>query len=243
MPQCAHNHDRLYFQYIVVFLLAVLASCPQMPIMRASSIAGWSSLVARRAHNPKVVGSNPAPASKDFLQGPFSRAFFVVCVFAKGGVLSREERVTELLQPVVESMGFEWVGVEYHHNSVNAILRIYVDKPEGGIDMDGVVAVTEVVNPILDVEDPINAPYTLEVSSPGLDRPLFSFADFVRFTGATAKVHLHAPIGKRRRFEWVIESTDEATQRITFAVQQGRAVEALEVDYANVDKARLVPDF
>ena len=91
--------------------------------------------------------------------------------------MSREERVTELLKPVVESMGFEWVGVEYHHNSVNAILRIYVDRPEGGIDMEGVVEVTEAVNPILDVEDPINAPYTLEVSSPGLDRPLFSFAD------------------------------------------------------------------
>jgi len=93
--------------------------------------------------------------------------------------MSREERVTELLKPVVESMGFEWVGVEYHHNSVNAILRIYVDRPEGGIDMEGVVEVTEAVNPILDVEDPINAPYTLEVSSPGLDRPLFSFTDFV----------------------------------------------------------------
>ncbi len=157
--------------------------------------------------------------------------------------MSREENVTELLKPVVESMGFEWVGVEYHHNSVNAILRIYVDRPEGGIDMDGVVAVTEAVNPILDVEDPINAPYTLEVSSPGLDRPLFSFADFVRFTGETAKVQLHAPVGNRRRFEGVIESTDEAAQRITFAVQQGRAVEAVEVDFANVDKARLVPVF
>jgi len=79
--------------------------------------------------------------------------------------MSREERVTELLKPVVESMGFEWVGVEYHHNSVNAILRIYVDRPEGGIDMEGVVEVTEAVNPILDVEDPINAPYTLELPS------------------------------------------------------------------------------
>ncbi|WP_298641267.1 ribosome maturation factor RimP [uncultured Cardiobacterium sp.] len=163
--------------------------------------------------------------------------------FHEGGVVSREEKVTELLRPVVESMGFEWVGVEYHHNSVNSVLRIYVDRPEGGIDMDGVVAVTEAVNPILDVEDPINASYTLEVSSPGLDRPLFTFADFVRFTGQTVKLDLSVALGKRRRFEGVIAATDEAAQRITLQVQNGRETEAVEIDFAHVDKARLVPVF
>ena len=157
--------------------------------------------------------------------------------------MSREEKVTELLKPVVESMGFAWVGVEYHHNSVNSILRIYVDRPEGGIDMDGVVAVTEAVNPILDVEDPINAPYTLEVSSPGLDRPLFAFADFVRFAGQTVKLNLHTPLGKRRRFEGVIAATDEAVQRITLQIPNGKETETVEIDFANVDKARLVPVF
>jgi len=157
--------------------------------------------------------------------------------------MSREEKVTELLKPVVESMGFAWVGVEYHHNSVNSILRIYADRPECGIDMDGVVAVTEAVNPILDVEDPINAPYTLEVSSPGLDRPLFAFADFVRFTGQTVKLNLHTPLGKRRRFEGVIAATDEAAQRITLQIPNGKETETVEIDFANVDKARLVPVF
>ena len=109
--------------------------------------------------------------------------------------------------------------------------------------MDGVVAVTEAVNPILDVEDPINAPYTLEVSSPGLDRPLFAFADFVRFTGQTVKLNLHTPLGKRRRFEGVIAATDEAVQRITLQIPNGKETETVEIDFANVDKARLVPVF
>ena len=157
--------------------------------------------------------------------------------------MSHEERVTELLKPVVESMGFEWVGVEYHHNSVNSVLRIYVDRPEGSIDMEDVVAVTEAVNPILDVEDPISTSYTLEVSSPGLDRPLFAFADFARFTGQTVKLNLHTPLDKRRRFEGVITATDAATQRIILQMQNGKETEEVEIDFAHVDKARLVPVF
>lgn len=155
--------------------------------------------------------------------------------------MSREEEVTTLLKPIVESMGYIWVGVEYHYNSVNAILRIYVDRPEGGIDMDGVVAVTEAINPVLDVEDPIKTPYTLEVSSPGLDRPLFSFADFERFVGSEVKINLYSPINKKRRFEGVITATDAANQQITLHVKVGKTLEALTFDFANVDKARLIP--
>ena len=115
--------------------------------------------------------------------------------------MSREQVIEELCRPVVEGMGFEWVGVEYHHNSQNAILRIYVDRPEGGIAMDDVVAVTEQINPLLDVEDPISGMYTLEVSSPGLDRPLFTPAHYEKFVGREAKVTLKRALDRRRRFE------------------------------------------
>lgn len=156
--------------------------------------------------------------------------------------MSREEEVTELLKPVVESMGYEWVGVQYHHNSVNAILRIYIDKPEGGIDMDGIVAVTEQINPILDAEDPISTAYTLEVSSPGIDRPLFSIKDFARFAGEQVKIHLRTPINKRRRLTGTIQSADIKTHKILL-IQDAKQDEIIEIDYADVEKARLNPDF
>jgi ribosome maturation factor rimP len=81
------------------------------------------------------------------------------------------------------------------------------------------------------------------VSSPGLDRPLFAFADFVRFTGQTVKLNLHTPLGKRRRFEGAIVATAEAAQRITLQIPNGKETETVEIDFANVDKARLVPVF
>ena len=155
--------------------------------------------------------------------------------------MTREKVVEELCRPVVEGMGFEWVGVEYHHNSQNAILRIYVDRHEGGIAMDEVVAITEQINPLLDVEDPIGGMYTLEVSSPGLDRPLFTLAQYEKFIGREAKVTLKRALDRRRRFEGEIVAVKDGN--VVLNIQDGKQRREVALDFANIDKARLVPVF
>lgn len=155
--------------------------------------------------------------------------------------MSREQVIEDLCRPVVEGMGFEWVGVEYHHNSQNAILRIYVDRPEGGIAMDDVVAVTEQINPLLDVEDPISGMYTLEVSSPGLDRPLFTPAHYEKFVGREVKVTLKRALDRRRRFEGEIVKVEG--ENVFLKIREGKEWRDVMLEFANIDKARLVPVF
>ncbi|WP_072280938.1 ribosome maturation factor RimP [Rappaport israeli] len=155
--------------------------------------------------------------------------------------MSREQTISDLCKPLVESMGYEWVGVEFHANSVNSILRIYVDKPEGGISMEDVVAVTEQINPLLDVKDPISVAYTLEVSSPGLDRPLFTPEHFQRFTGELVKLNVRQPVERRRKFTGVIQSVDLEENKLILSLEKEGEMVELALD--NIDKARLVPVF
>lgn len=151
--------------------------------------------------------------------------------------MKKSEQLTALLQPTVNDLGYELVGVEYHPNSVNALLRVYIDKV-GGINLDDCVAVNEQVSGILDVEDPISGKYTLEISSPGLDRPLFSLNDFVRFVGSQAKIRLSRPIGRQRNFKGQILSVNE--NRIAIEDNDGKIN---ELDYNFIEVARLIPTF
>lgn len=151
--------------------------------------------------------------------------------------MKKSEQLTALLQPTVNDLGYELVGVEYHPNSVNALLRVYIDKV-GGINLDDCVAVNEQVSGILDVEDPISGKYTLEISSPGLDRPLFSLDDFVRFVGSQAKIRLSRPIGRQRNFKGQILSVNE--NRIAIEDNDGKIN---ELDYNFIEVARLIPTF
>lgn len=155
--------------------------------------------------------------------------------------MTKEEQVAAICRPVVESMGLEWVGVEYHHGR-HALLRIYLDK-EGGIGMDDVVAATEQLNPLLDVHDPIGGMYTLEVSSPGLDRPLFELEHYKRFVGQLAKINVRVAVNKRRRFEGVIVAVDEENQTISLEFMAGKEREVAQLALDNIEKGRLVPVF
>ena len=94
-----------------------------------------------------------------------------------------------LFEPVIESMGYELVGVEYQLNGSYGTLRVYIDR-EQGVSLDDCAEISRQVSAILDVEDPIQQAYDLEISSPGLDRPLFKLADYERFSGQTVKVKL-----------------------------------------------------
>jgi ribosome maturation factor RimP len=108
-------------------------------------------------------------------------------------------KLKQLLSVVVESMGYELVGVEFHPHSANALLRVYIDK-ESGISVDDCQRVSHQISGVLDVEDPIPEHYTLEVSSPGLDRPLFDVEHFTRFMGHEVRIQLAMPQNGRRNF-------------------------------------------
>ena len=145
--------------------------------------------------------------------------------------------IETLLRPAVDALGMELLGVEFSAGPASALLRLYIDTPGRGVMVEDCEAVSREVSALLDVHDPIEANYTLEVSSPGIDRPLFTPAHFARFVGEEVKVTLELPQDGRRRFQGRILGVEGDTIAIE---QDGTRV---EFAHPNVQKARLVPDF
>ena len=114
------------------------------------------------------------------------------------------EDLKVLLQPVIESMGYEFVGCEYMSQGHFATLRVYIDK-KGGVTPDDCGRVSHQISALLDVEAIITHQYNLEVSSPGLDRPLFDIEDFGKFIKHEVNIRLKTPINGRANFKGVIE--------------------------------------
>ena len=107
--------------------------------------------------------------------------------------------LAQLFEPVIASMGYELVGVEFQGGGGHGTLRVYIDR-EDGVSVDDCAAISHQISGILDVEEPISQAYDLEISSPGIDRPLFKLADYERFAGQTAKIRLAVGIEGRRNF-------------------------------------------
>jgi ribosome maturation factor RimP len=141
-----------------------------------------------------------------------------------------------LLQPLVEELGYEFVGLDHQSNPKNTVLVIYIDQP-GGIAVEDCERVSREVAALLDVEDPIPGHYNLEVSSPGLDRPLFTLEQFERFRGEQVRLSLYAPQDGRRKFKGQILGAENGKIRLD---QDGAEV---ELELGNIAKARLVPDY
>ncbi|TCO75089.1 ribosome maturation factor RimP [Chromatocurvus halotolerans] len=120
---------------------------------------------------------------------------------------SREETLRQLLQPTVEALGFELWGVEHLSQGRHSVLRLYIDR-DAGISVDDCALVSAQVGSVLDVEDPIAGDYTLEVSSPGLDRRLFSLPQYDRFSGEAVDVRLRTPYEGQRRFRGVLKGIE-----------------------------------
>ncbi len=145
------------------------------------------------------------------------------------------ENLTRMLQDPVEALGYELVGIEYLSSGKSATLRVYIDRPQG-ILVDDCARVSRQVSAVLDVEDPISENYQLEVSSPGLDRPLFTPEHYERFQGCEVNLRTRLKVGDRRKFKGVLIGLegDQVVLRV-----DGEPV-ALEWD--NIERARLVPD-
>jgi ribosome maturation factor RimP len=118
------------------------------------------------------------------------------------------DQIEQLIELPIESLGYELVGVEYIKNGQHTVLRIYIDA-EKGISIEDCERVSHQVSGVLEVEDPISSAYSLEISSPGFDRPLFKARDFERFVGSEAKIAMKLPIQGRRNFKGILQGFDE----------------------------------
>ena len=146
-----------------------------------------------------------------------------------------KERLIALLEPPLTAMGYELVDLEVRVGG-NGLLRIYIDQ-ENGVDLEDCERVSRQIGAFLDVEEPIPDSYTLEVSSPGLDRPLRTAADFERFAGHEAKIRLAGPLEGRRNFKGRLCGIDDEGVLIDVDGRQWR------LPLAEVAAAHLVPEF
>ena len=142
--------------------------------------------------------------------------------------------LTELFEPVVEAMGYELVGVEYNAAGKHGTLRVYIDR-EQGVSLDDCAAISHQISGILDVEEPISQAYDLEISSPGVDRPLFKLADFERFSGQTAKIKLAVAQQGRKNFKGRLQGVVDSS-RVSIEVDG----ELFDLPYADIARANLV---
>jgi ribosome maturation factor RimP len=155
-------------------------------------------------------------------------------LWSANGVAARVEELQRLLAPVVAALGFEMWGIELSTRPRHSLLRIYIDGPEG-ITVDDCAAVSRQVSATLDVADPIQGAYTLEVSSPGLDRPLFHPEQFERFAGQRVKVALAHLVSGRRNLAGVLASVDADGIVVALGEEQ-----SMRVPWGSIRRANLV---
>ncbi len=146
------------------------------------------------------------------------------------------DRITDLIKPVVHDLGYELFGVEYTSGG-NGVLRIYLDDKEQDIKLQDCSRVSRELSALLDVEDPIPGDFNLEVSSPGLDRPLFDSSHYQRFAGEQVKITINRMLNNQRKFKGTLVGLD-GTQVVINC--DG---ETVKLDLDNIQKARLIPNW
>ena len=140
---------------------------------------------------------------------------------------------------VAADRGLELVDVELKRAQDGQLVRLFVDQPGGGIGLDALQSVSEEVSAILDAEDPIDGHYTLEVSSPGLDRPLHGEADYRRFVGKLAKLSSYEPVDGRRHWTGRIVACDDGIVTLELVGEKASA----RVPLSKVSHGRLEVEF
>ncbi len=166
------------------------------------------------------------------------------------------DELTALLEPVVRDLGYELWELEFGTRQGGAFLRLYIDRPnhgmdesvggagapgvesEAGITVDDCARVSHAVSEVMDAEDPVASHYTLEVSSPGLDRVLRSRAQFARYAGERVRVEMKQPVGGRKRFLGRLLKVDAGTILLDLDADGGE----VNLPVEGIHKARLVPE-
>lgn len=146
-----------------------------------------------------------------------------------------DEELKQLLEPAIEGLGYELIELESRVGGKDGVLRVFIDS-EKGIDLDDCETVSRQISTLLDVEDPIPGRYSLEVSSPGLDRPLTKAEHFRRFAGEDIRVKLSVPLEGRRNFRGAIRGVDDDSVEVEVDGELHR------LPMARIASARLVPD-
>ncbi|MCF6226231.1 MAG: ribosome maturation factor RimP [Xanthomonadales bacterium] len=147
-------------------------------------------------------------------------------------------RLNDLLGPLVEELGYEFVGLEMTSEPGNRILRVYIDtQSEAGLVINDIAKVSRELAAILDVEDPISGKYRLEVSSPGLDRPLFNPAQFKAVIGEKVRLSLYGPVAGRRKYVADLLAADDGGIEVLYKTN------TVAIAYTDIAKARIEPDF
>ena len=141
--------------------------------------------------------------------------------------------VTDIVQPTVEALGLELWGVEHIQQGRYSVLRIFIDSEET-VNLTDCERASRQISALLDVEEPISGEYTLEVSSPGLERPLFKLDQFAQFIGDQVKIKTKGPLEGRRKFTGVIECVSEETVSLNV---EGKL---LKLEHTEIEKASIV---
>jgi ribosome maturation factor RimP len=149
--------------------------------------------------------------------------------------LSLSAQLRSLIEPVVTGMGFELWGVEYLTQGRYSVLKIFIDS-ENGIDVDDCASVSRQVGSLLDVEEPLRGQYTLEVSSPGMDRRLFTFEQFDLMKGFQVKLKLNKPFDGKKRFTGLLVGTED--KEVVLRVGEEETL----FPYEMIDRANVVPE-
>ncbi|MEJ2442760.1 MAG: ribosome maturation factor RimP [Exilibacterium sp.] len=149
---------------------------------------------------------------------------------------SRHDQLTVLIEPVVKALGCVLWGLEYLSQGRRVTLRVYIDK-EGGVNLDDCEKVSRQISSVLDVEDPIQGQYALEVSSPGVDRPLYTLAQFSRYVGERVNIRLRVPFEGRRKFTGTLSGVED--NDVLVVVDEHEYLLPVET----IEKANIIPRF
>lgn len=146
-------------------------------------------------------------------------------------------KLEEILRPVVEGLGYDLWGIEFRSQGRHSLLRVFIDNPQDGVSVEDCEKVSRQVSGVLDVEDPVANEYTLEVSSPGMDRPLFYLDQFNDWAGHQVSIRLRMAFEGRRKFQGVLKGTEGGD--VVVVVDDHEYL----LPFESIDKANIVPVF
>jgi ribosome maturation factor RimP len=147
------------------------------------------------------------------------------------------KQLEDLLRPVVEGMGYTFWGLEFRSQGHHSLLRVFIDDAENGITIDDCEKVSRQISGVMDVEDPIQTEYTLEVSSPGMDRPLFRLEQYQNFAGHQVQVRLRMAFEGRRKFQGVLKGVEG--EDVVVVVDDHEYL----LPFDSIERANIVPVF
>ena len=193
----------------------------EMRLHRPGAVPIWTTSAAGRSADQSSTGASNGPRARFFVFAPLESR--LADLIAKAAI---DRRLAEIVTPTVEGLGFDLVRLRLMGGR-RAMLQIMAERPDGGIEVDDCARISRAVSAVLDVEDPISGEYVLEVSSPGIDRPLTRLKDFERWAGYEARIETEEAIDGRRRFKGELAGVQDG--EVLIAIAEGTIGLAFEM--------------